>query len=94
MSDLVRVRENGVEHNEGRARAIAKGLEILDEPTHVGGLARRATRVGGRPIKPKTTVAKKAASRKRKKKTSPPPTPAAVEEEAVIEPAQDEEETR
>lgn len=81
MSDLVRVRETRpdgvvVEHNEGRARAIAKGLVILDEPTHRHGNPRPTIRVGGRPVKPKTTVAKKAAAKKA----------------AVIEPAPDEKE--
>lgn len=86
MADLVRVRENGYEHNEGRARAIAKGLEILAEPTHKGIAPRPTTRVGGRPVKPKTSVAKKASE----KKTSAP-TPDA-EKQAVTEPAQSNEE--
>jgi hypothetical protein len=64
VRDLVRVRENGIEHNEGRARALALGLEILDEPTHIYGNRRPANRVGGRPVKPRTTVAKQAAAKK------------------------------
>lgn len=65
MSDLVRVRENGFELNVGRTHAEAAGLEVLDEPTtRPDGTLRRATRINGRPVKPKTTVAKKAAEKK------------------------------
>lgn len=65
MSDLVRVRENGFELNVGRAHAEAAGMEVLDEPTaRPDGTLRPATRVNGRPVKPKTTVAKKAAEKK------------------------------
>jgi hypothetical protein len=65
MSDLVRVRENGFELNVGRTHAEAAGLEVLDEPTHrPDGTLRRTTRTAGRPVKPKTTVAKSAAAKK------------------------------
>lgn len=71
MPDLVRVRverENDtVKFNAGRAHALAKGLEILDEPTHDrAGKALPPTRENDRPIKPHITVddaAKKAATK-------------------------------
>lgn len=66
MSDLVRVRINGFEKNVGRTFAEStEGVEILDEPTHRDdGAPRETTREGGRPVKPRTTVAKKAAAKK------------------------------
>ena len=65
MPDLVRVVIGDVEKNVGRGFAEAKGLKVLDEPTHTGdGRPRPATRLGGRPVKPKTSVAKKAAAKK------------------------------
>jgi hypothetical protein len=64
MSGIVRVRENGFEYNTGAARAEAKSLEVLDEPTHrPGGRPRPVTRVPGRPVKPKTSVAEKVAEK-------------------------------
>lgn len=64
MADLVRVRLNGVEKNVGKAFAEAHKLDVLDEPTHGrDGQPRRDTRAGGRPVKPKTSVAKKAAEK-------------------------------
>lgn len=65
-NDLVRVRLNGVEMNLGKAHAESlKDAEILDEPTvNPDGSLRGETRIGGRPVKPKTTVAKKAAEKK------------------------------
>jgi hypothetical protein len=64
MSDLVRVRDNGFELNIGRVHAEASGLEVLDEPTRrPDGTLRRATRLKGRPVKPRTTVAKKVAEK-------------------------------
>ena len=73
MNDLVRVRENGWEHNTGRARAEAQGLEVLDEPTRdLGGALRPRTRPNGRPVKEKTTV--DAEARKKRERT-----PAAIE---------------
>lgn len=66
MSDLVRVRVGDREYNAGRSDAERRGLTILDdEPTHTrAGNPRPETRVGGREVKPKTTVAKKAAAKK------------------------------
>ena len=65
MSGLVRVRENGFEHNTGAARAEAKGLTVLDEPTHrPDGSPRPATRAKGRPIKPRKSVDQAAAEKK------------------------------
>lgn len=66
MSDeLVRVRINGVEKNVGASFAESHGLNVLDEPTVRGdGTPRPMTREGGRPRKPKTTVAEKATAKK------------------------------
>jgi hypothetical protein len=73
-----------------RARAVAKGYEVLDEsPRDANGDARRPTRSNGRPRKRRTSVKKEAA-----KKTPPAP---AVEEnaaaskaaEVIAEPASD-----
>lgn len=57
MPDLVRAVVGDIEKNVGRAFAEAKGLEVLDEPTtRPDGSLRPTTRVGGRRVKPKTTV--------------------------------------
>ena len=65
MSDLVRVRLNGVEKNVGRTFAEANELEVLDEPTrNLDGTLRATTRANGRPRKPKTSVADAAAKKK------------------------------
>ena len=63
---LVRVRlSDGTEKNLSEHVAKRAKLEVLDEPTTRGdGSLRRPTRKGGRPDKPKTTVAKKAAAKK------------------------------
>ena len=53
---LVRVRKDGYEFNVGENYAEAKGLEVIDEPTHVHGRSRRPTRLHSRPIKPKKSV--------------------------------------
>jgi hypothetical protein len=68
MSDLVRVRANGVEFNAGRALAERKNWQVLDgEPTHrPDGRPRPTTRANGRPVKPKTSVAEAAAEKKSK----------------------------
>ena len=64
MPDLVRVVIGDVEKNVGRGFAKAKGLTVLNEPTHTGdGRPRPATRSGGRPVKKKTSVAKEAAAK-------------------------------
>ncbi|MCD4535643.1 hypothetical protein LRP67_16240 [Nocardioides sp. cx-169] len=65
MADLVRVRLDGVEKNVGREFADAYDLEVLDESPYRGdGQLRPTTRKGGRPRKPKTTVADQAAAKK------------------------------
>lgn len=67
MSNLVRAVIGDQEINVSPEYAESKGLKVLDEPTHrEDGRVRPATRRGGRPAKPKTSVAvaaeKKAAS--------------------------------
>ena len=69
MQELVRAVVGDQEVNVGRAYAEAKGLKVLDEPTHrPDGRPRPETRRGGRPNKPRqgieTTVAKAAAAKK------------------------------
>lgn len=66
-NDLVRVRQNGFERNAGRLYAEqTEGVEILDEPTHTpDGRSRPTTRVGGRQVKPRTSVAAAAAEKKK-----------------------------
>jgi hypothetical protein len=67
MADtLVRARINGFEKNVGRAFAeTTVGVEILDESTtNPDGTYRATTRVDGRPVKKKTTVAESAAAKK------------------------------
>lgn len=65
MADLVRVRLDGVEKNVGRSFAEANKLEVLDESPYRGdGRPRPTTRKGGRPMKPKTSVAKQVAENK------------------------------
>lgn len=65
MSELVRVRLNGVEKNMSRAFAEGHGLEVLDEPTRrPDGQIRATTRLHGRPRKPKTSVSVEAAKKK------------------------------
>lgn len=63
---LVRVLVEDQEVNVSAAWAEARGLKVLkDEPTHnPDGSVRRPTRRGGRPMKPKTTVAEQAAANK------------------------------
>lgn len=84
MTDLVRAVLGDFEKNVGRAYAEAKGLKILDEPTHVHGNPRRPTRKG-RPAKPKTSVAAEAAKKKTSARSSAAkktePTPSAVTSE-------------
>lgn len=88
MTDLVRAVLGDFEKNVGRAYAEAKGLKILDEPTHIHGNSRRTTRKG-RPAKPKTTVAAEAAKKtsarsSAAKKTEPAP-PANTSDPATTE---------
>lgn len=77
MSDLVVARLNGFDKPVGRAFAEAKGLEVLDE-SHLNpdGSIRRMAKSNGRPMKPKTSVAKKVAE---KKAASPEPAKTAEE---------------
>lgn len=76
MADLVRVRVEGREFNVGRAHATANKLEVLDEPTRFSdGTLRPTTRVGGRPRKPKVSVAEaaeKKAAKPADHDTNPP----------------------
>lgn len=65
MAELVRARINGFEKNVGREYAEANGFEVLDEPTtNPDGTVRATTRLDGRPVKKKTSVAKAAAEKK------------------------------
>ncbi len=81
MSDLVRVRVGDVEYNAGRADAERRGLEVLDEPTHTrSGNLRPETRTGGRPRKPKTSVAEQAAAKKAASTADSNSTPPSEEE--------------
>ena len=64
MSELVRARFDGVEKSVSRGLAERHGLEILDEPARrPDGQIRPTTRIGGRPRKPKTSVAEAAAKK-------------------------------
>ena len=63
--ELVRVRINEFEKNVGKAFAKVVGLKVPDEPTRNGdGTLRATTRVGGRRVKKKTSVATEAAAKK------------------------------
>lgn len=75
QQELVRVRVGDREFNVGAAYAVAKKLEVLaDEPTHLDdGTPRSETRAGGRPVKPKTSVAE-AAEQKTAAVIEPAPT--------------------
>lgn len=67
MSELVRVRVDGVERNVGRAHAERFGYTILDIPARrPDGSLRGPTRSNGRPAKPKTSVAEAAAAKQEK----------------------------
>ena len=76
---LVRVRKDGFEFNVGANYPAAKGLEVIDSPTHTqDGRPRHATRLNDRPVKPKKSVAEKAAE-----KGSKTPSVSVAEEEAA-----------
>lgn len=63
--ELVRAVVNGYAKTVGADLARNAGLTVLDEPTHNGdGTVRATTRVDGRRVKKKTSVAKKAAEKK------------------------------
>lgn len=64
--DLVRARlENGNEKSVGAEFADMVGLEVIDESAYNDdGSVREETRKDGRPLLPKTSVAKKAAAKK------------------------------
>lgn len=69
--ELVRVALGDVEKNVGRNYAEKNNLKILDEPlVREDGRKIGTTRRGGRPAKPKTTVAKQAAAKKAATKTA------------------------
>lgn len=76
MSDLVRVRVGDREFNVGRAHAVANKFNVLDESPHFrDGSLRPATRSGGRPIKPKVSIApavEKKAATPAESATNPP----------------------
>lgn len=74
MPDFVRVSlPNGHEATFSRAYAESEGLKVIDSPaTNSRGLPLPATRKGGRPVKPATTVSKEAA-KKTARKTSETP---------------------
>ncbi|HKY58306.1 MAG TPA: hypothetical protein VJL80_09735 [Aeromicrobium sp.] len=77
MSDLVRVRVDGREFNVGRAYAAAHQLTVLDESAYTrDGQTRPVSREGGRPVKPKVSVAeaaeRKAAKSAEQSDTNPP----------------------
>lgn len=64
MPDLVRVRVDDAEFNVGRAYAEARNLDVLAEsPYHRDGTPRPVTRAGGRPRKPKVSVAEAAGKK-------------------------------
>lgn len=66
MPNLVRARIGDRAVNVSPEYAEANGLEVLDEPTHgEDGRIRPETRVDGRPVKPKTSVAEAAAAKKK-----------------------------
>lgn len=65
MADLVRVRLNGIEKNVGADFADIHDLDVIDESTtNLDGSLRGDMRAGGRPLKPKSSVAKKVAEKK------------------------------
>lgn len=64
MSNLVRVCVGDVEFNVGAAYAEAEGLTVLDESAYDAiGEPRGVTRSGGRPVKPRVSVADVAAEK-------------------------------
>jgi len=72
MQSLVRAVIDGQEVNVSAAYAETHDLEVLDEPTHRDDGRRRApTRLGGRPVKPKTSVAEAAAKKAAAKSAEP-----------------------
>lgn len=85
MTDFVRVLlENGREATMPAeyVAAHAPDLKVLDAPaTNPRGVALSASRKGGRPVKPTTTVNKEAAKKTASSKTSA--TPAASDEPTV-----------
>lgn len=86
MHDLVRVRverddKSVVEFNIGRKLAEARGLEVIDSPTHrLNGQPRPFTRLNDRPAKPKKSVDELAAEKGTQ-------TPAATATEEAATPA-------
>lgn len=76
MTDYVRARvpregASDLSRTTSRQRAEAAGWDLLDEPTHTrDGRIRPDTTIGGRAVKPKTSVAKAAAEKKAAKSAS------------------------
>lgn len=66
MSDFVLVRhENGIVAPVSRALAERRGLDVVPgDAVDATGRPVRPVRDGGRPVKPKTSVAEKAAEKK------------------------------
>lgn len=75
MTDFVRVSlPNGHEVTLSRDYAENAGLQALDAPaTNSRGVPLSATRKGGRPLKPSTTVATEAAKKATEKSATPAP---------------------
>jgi hypothetical protein len=75
MTDFVRVSlSNGHEVTLSRDYAENAGLQALDAPaTNSRGVPLSATRKGGRPLKPSTTVATEAAKKATEKSATPAP---------------------
>lgn len=75
MTDFVRVSlSNGHEVTLSRDYAENAGLKALDAPaTNSRGVPLSATRKGGRPLKPSTTVETEAAKKATKKSATPAP---------------------
>ena len=87
-SDLVRVRHKRLEFNTGRANAATKGFTVLDEPTHKpDGSPRPVTRLHGRPVKPKVSVAEAAARKKSDSESQPVASDVTAVDETASNPA-------
>lgn len=88
MSDFVRVSlPNGHEATFSRVFAESEGLQVLDAPaTNSRGVPLPATRKGGRPLKPVTTVSKEAAKKAAKKSATPAPSDEPTNGGVAVEP--------
>jgi hypothetical protein len=88
MTDFVRVSlSNGHEATVSRDYAESAGLKVLDAPaTNSRGVPLSATRKGGRPLKPSTTVATEAAKKATKKSATPAPSDNPTHDGVAVEP--------